>query len=119
MTPTASCEPRAFAASPQDNVATLLDAVRAGTRARLLVEGKCSRSVPVSEDIAAAHKVALARIPSGAPVVKYGHCIGRATREISPGEWVHLHNCASNVDERSNSLDVRSGAPQDTREAYG
>jgi len=37
--------------------------------------------------------------------------IGIATRRIEPGEWVHLHNCRSQLDERSGSFDVQTGAP--------
>jgi altronate dehydratase small subunit len=47
-------------------------------------------------------------------VVKYGIPIGRATRDIAPGEWVHLHNCASYLDEKSSSLDLESGLPKDS-----
>ena len=32
---------------------------------------------------------------------------------IQQGEWVHLHNCSSRLDERSNAFDVRTGVPED------
>lgn len=38
------------------------------------------------------HKVAVVDIPAGAPVVKYGHVIGRARTDIEAGEHVHTHN---------------------------
>lgn len=38
------------------------------------------------------HKFALAAIPLGAPVVKFGQIIGHATADIEPGAHVHLHN---------------------------
>jgi altronate dehydratase large subunit len=41
------------------------------------------------------HKVALATIASGEPVVKYGEPIGLATQSIAPGEHVHTHNLVS------------------------
>src|SRR5690606_15764332 len=40
------------------------------------------------------HKVAIAPIAEGEPVLKYGQIIGYATRAIRPGEHVHLHNLA-------------------------
>ena len=40
--------------------------------------------------------------------------IGIANAAIEIGDWVHLHNCRSQVDERSNSLDVDTGAAADT-----
>jgi len=46
----------------------------------------------LSADVPLGHKVATAPIPAGAEVVKYGAPIGRATRNIAPGEHVHLHN---------------------------
>lgn len=46
-------------------------------------------------DIPAGHKVALTDIPEGGAVIKYGHPIGRATRNIRMGEWVHTHNLST------------------------
>jgi hypothetical protein len=39
-------------------------------------------------------------------VVKFGVPIGIATKDILPGEWVHLHNCQSQVDERSSKFEA-------------
>jgi altronate hydrolase len=52
------------------------------------------RRISCREVIPAGHKVAVASIPSGDPVRKYGQIIGFAVREILPGEHVHLHNMA-------------------------
>lgn len=49
----------------------------------------------VRADIPLGHKVALAAIPAGGPVIKYNVPIGRATAEIRPGEHVHVHNLKS------------------------
>ncbi len=51
--------------------------------------------------IPAGHKYALTTIPEGAPVIKYGAVIGRATRPIAAGEWVHTHNLRSHLDEEA------------------
>jgi altronate hydrolase/altronate dehydratase small subunit len=61
--------------------------------------------------------VALKDIDAGDPVVKFGIPIGHATRPIQKGEWVHLHNCASNFDEKSQTLDLQTGAPTES-DAY-
>ena len=42
----------------------------------------------------AGHKVALADVPTGGQVRKYGQVIGVATRPIQAGEHVHTHNLA-------------------------
>lgn len=79
------------------------------------VLGQSQQRIELSEQIALGHKVALRDIPASDPIVKFGVAIGRATRDIRAGQWVHLHNCSSNVDERSQTLDVHSGATTDTR----
>ena len=119
MTPLESCnEPRAFVVTATDNVATLLEDARSAMRIRLLGEVGGEAALVAATDIPAAHKVARRAIADGESVIKYGYRIGHATRSIAAGEWVHLHNCGSDVDERSNTLDVHTGAPSDTRTAY-
>ncbi|MBR6744624.1 MAG: altronate dehydratase [Clostridia bacterium] len=49
--------------------------------------------------VPAGHKYALRPIAEGEAVVKYGEIIGRATRPITEGEWVHTHNLRSHLDE--------------------
>lgn len=38
------------------------------------------------------HKIAVHAVPKGCPVIKYGHVIGYATRDIAVGDHVHSHN---------------------------
>jgi altronate hydrolase len=45
-----------------------------------------------SEPIGRGHKLAIKPIESGAPVRKLGQIIGVATREIHPGQHIHVHN---------------------------
>jgi altronate hydrolase len=49
--------------------------------------------------VPAGHKYALRFIAAGDAVIKYGEIIGRATRDITEGEWVHTHNVRSHLDE--------------------
>lgn len=97
----------AFRIHPGDNVATLLgDGEGAAT---LIGDGELA----LNEPVAMGHKVALADIPQGEAVVKFGIPIGRASTAIRAGDWVHLHNCASRFDERSGGFDVVTGAAKD------
>jgi altronate dehydratase small subunit len=105
---------RCFQIHPCDNVATLLDE---GTGVAQMI-GAQSGELVLLERIERGHKVALRDISPGEAVVKFGVRIGHATRAIQRGAWVHLHNLASDLDERSGTLDVRSGAPTDTASAY-
>jgi altronate dehydratase small subunit len=101
---------KAFQIHPTDNVATLLGDVEPG---RVELVGH-RMTLTAREGIKLGHKIAIEPIPSGAAVIKYGVPIGHATREIQAGGWVHLHNLASNFDERSGTLDSETGAPTDT-----
>ncbi len=79
---------------PADNVAVALVALPAG--ADLLVG---ELAVRLRDAVPAGHKFALADIPAGSAVVKYGSSIGKATADISPGRWVHEHNLATALDD--------------------
>ena len=103
---------KCFRIDPRDNVAALLD--DAGAETIEIVGGeKGTLNLPAAVKLG--HKVALAAIARGESVIKYGVRIGHATQPIRPGEWVHLHNLASDFDERSNTLDGDTGAPTDTK----
>ena len=71
-----------------DNVAIAMHDI--GKGANVIVDGQSLTETV--EDIEAGHKIALAPIPSGAKVYRYGEPIVEATRAITPGEWVHVHN---------------------------
>ncbi len=96
-----------------DNVATLIDDLPSPGAVSIL-GGVGARDVIGTVSIQAGHKVALMRIAEGQPVMKFGIPIGRATRTIEPGQWVHLHNLISSHDERSGTLDLNTGVPTDS-----
>jgi hypothetical protein len=81
---------------PKDNVATAKSPIKSGTSLTI----SKARKIIAKEEIPFAHKIALRRIPRDGAVVKYGERIGRAIREIKPGELVHIHNV---VGERGRS----------------
>ncbi len=107
--------PRAFQIQAEDNVATLLDDAAAGP---VEIIGASKSTVNAAEKIARAHKIALKDIAPNEAVIKFGVRIGHAKLAIPRGAWVHLHNLASDLDERSGTLDLHSGAPTDTSSAY-
>ena len=76
--------------SERDNVATALEALEPGHA--LDVRGA---TIVVRDPIPRGHKVALAAIAPGEPVLKYGSPIGLASAAIVPGGHVHTHNVAS------------------------
>jgi hypothetical protein len=74
---------------PTDNVATVLEELPAGAE---VVAQDHDCGVAAGEAIPVGHKVALADIGPGDPIVKYGHVIGAASQPIARGEHVHTHN---------------------------
>ncbi len=80
-------ERRLLVMDADDNVGVLLEEGRSGDRVMYRND-----SIKLLDDIEFAHKVALADISVNQPVVKYGHEIGHAEKEIRRGEWVHVHN---------------------------
>jgi altronate dehydratase small subunit len=103
---------RAIRVNIADNVATLLEDVDCGP---VTIYGpEQYQEIQAGEPIRHGHKMALTELSCGAPIVKHGVQIGISTSSIKPGEWVHLHNCRSLVDRRSNNLDSNTGAANDT-----
>jgi len=81
-------EVRCIVLKPEDSAAVLPEGGKAG-------ECLSGTGVVLGEDIPPGHKAALRSILRGEPVIKYGHPMGRATRDIVPGEKVHVHNVES------------------------
>ncbi|MFH1497600.1 MAG: altronate dehydratase family protein [Verrucomicrobiota bacterium] len=76
---------------PSDNVAVALRAADAGS---------VFAGVAANVAIPAGHKLALAEIAAGEPVVKYGYPIGVASADIPAGAHVHSHNVKGNLPEK-------------------
>jgi altronate hydrolase len=57
-------------------------------------------TVTAASRIGLGHKMALVPIPKGQAIRKYGQVIGFASRDIAPGEHVHVHNVAADAFER-------------------
>lgn len=102
-----------FQINPNDNTAVMLEDGTPHALVQVIGAGQ-AMTISLTQAIAYGHKVALADMAQDAPIFKYGIRIGHATQPIRAGDWVHLHNCASDYDERSSSLEFESGKPTDT-----
>lgn len=85
--------PRCIVLHASDNVATLIDAARAGDECTL--QGERQGCVTLLQDVAFGHKVCILQTGSDDEVLKYGQVIGRATQPIAVGQHVHVHNLDS------------------------
>ena len=79
---------------PRDNVATCVLAQKAGETAAYEADGEAV-TVRLLDDVPFGHKLAIRPIAAGEEIIKYGYPIGRAVRDIQPGEHVHIHNVGS------------------------
>ena len=78
---------------PNDNVAVATRDIDAGET--VLVAGQ---EILCHEAVKAGHKIALEAIGKGEMLVKYGFPIGKATKNIEAGNWVHTHNMSTNLE---------------------
>ncbi len=79
-----------------DNVATVFaEGVSKGQEVEVRDKKGQSWIITVLGDIPYGHKIALTAIPPNQDVIKYGEAIGMAARQISKGEYVHVHNLDS------------------------
>src|SRR5215212_10722471 len=75
--------PRIVRLSASDNLVVAVDLIEKGARVF---------DVTALARIPKGHKMAIAPIAAGAPVVKFGQVIGIAKIAVSPGDWLHEHN---------------------------
>ncbi len=89
-----SNRPRVLVLNAQDTVAVALTPLPPGTPVVVARAGGEVRVVAESL-IPFGHKIAIAQIASGEPVIKYGEIIGYAITSIESGQHVHVHNVRS------------------------
>ncbi len=87
----------ALRASQKDNVATTLADVSAGQSVIIRGAGEI-QTVVAKSGLPLGHKIAIHQIKLGEDIIKFGLAIGRATRDIQAGFWVHTHNMASKLE---------------------
>ncbi len=83
-------DPRLLMLDPADNVFVAIQTLEAGESVTV-----AGRTVTVPARLALGHKLAARAIGAGERILKYRVPIGSATRDIAPGEHVHLHNMKS------------------------
>ncbi|MBI1245268.1 MAG: altronate dehydratase, partial [Alphaproteobacteria bacterium] len=76
--------PRTIRLNAADNLVVAVDTIPQGTTLH---------GATAAARIMKGHKMAIAPIADGAPVVKFGQTIGFAHGAIQPGEHIHTHNC--------------------------
>lgn len=87
---------KAIVMDTSDNVATALSALEQGDEVEVLSASReVIKTVKANDALPLGHKIALAEIASGSDVIKYGARIGRASKPISEGDYVHIHNVTS------------------------
>lgn len=89
-------KPLALKVYDTDNVATLFsNEGKAGCEVEIRDKKGESHSLCLKNDIPYGHKIALCTITAGSDIIKYGESLGEATKDIGPGEHVHVHNLDS------------------------
>lgn len=75
----------------RDHVATAIKDLQAGER---IAFRKADQVIELTllDPVPFGHKIAIADIPSGTDIRKYGEVIGRTTDAIKAGQHVHVHN---------------------------
>jgi altronate hydrolase len=91
---------------PQDNVAVCRKPLPAGTDI-----GFDGGTIRVPNAIRMGHKFAVRPIKEGDAILKYGQVIGFASRNIVPGDHVHVHNVKIGAFERDYAYATQVPAP--------
>lgn len=78
-----------------DAVAVAVHDLRPGEAVVGFLDSGGRREVAVRQEVPLGHKVALVDLREGSEVKEYGERIGLASKDISTGEHVHVHNLRS------------------------
>ena len=84
---------KAIKTSPQDNVAIAVTIIPRGVTVTIPDSGE----IMTNQEIPLGHKIALASISKGAGIIRYGEVICSAKEDIKAGDWIHVHNTASDI----------------------
>lgn len=81
---------KAVALSKEDNVGVALKRLERGEKVKI-----GGSEIELRDTIPTGHKFTLKEIGKNAKILKWGEVIGRASKKIRKGEWVHQHNLKS------------------------
>ena len=88
---------KAIMMDAKDNVANAISAIAAGEEVEILsTKQEIAQRIKARDSLPLGHKIALMDIKLGGEIKKYGAVIGRASKNIMAGEYVHIHNVESN-----------------------
>lgn len=88
--------PMALKVNDLDNVATVFsNEAKSGCEIEVRDKRGNSFTMTIFADIPYGHKVALGDIRVGEDIIKYGESLGEATKDITKGDYVHVHNLDS------------------------
>jgi len=88
---------KAIMIDDNDNVATAITAIGIGDDVEILSsKQKTIHHIKAKDSLPLGHKIAIFDINKGSKVKKYGTAIGKASKNITSGEYVHIHNVESN-----------------------
>ena len=80
-----------------DNVAMAIAAIKIGDEVEIISsKQEAVHHIRAKDSLPLGHKIALFDIKKGGEVKKYGTAIGKASKNITSGEYVHIHNVKSN-----------------------
>lgn len=81
---------KAILVNQKDNVVTAVSDIKKGEE--IVYPGSGANPIKAREEIPYGHKTAISKISQGGDIIKYGEVVGRAGKDIEPGDWVHSHN---------------------------
>ena len=87
---------KAIVIDAKDNLANLVGKGAKGDKVVCEIEGGSTVTIELLNDIPSNHKFAFVDLKKGDGIFKYGQNMGRATKNIKKGEYVHVHNIESN-----------------------
>jgi len=91
-------EIHAITLNKADNVAVVVQEAQKGDIVKTDVG-----NITAQEAIKLGHKMAVKEIKNGEAVIKYGITIGKASQDITAGNWVHTHNVIDTTEEICNA----------------
>lgn len=89
-----------------DNVAVALENLKMGEQ---LAVQNLNSEIIIRANIPYGHKVAVAAIPQGQRILKYGECMGIATEDIPAGSHVHVSNIRGLNEEDKTAVFLKGG----------
>ena len=91
-----ACRTSSWSTKAATNVGVTVVDIAAGERAQgIFMDDDSAIEVEARQAVPLGHKIAIVQLPTGAAVLEYGIPIGKTTRELEPGTYVHTHNLRS------------------------